>query len=123
MGTVDFEGILTKKHHYWRNLVILLAVVSVISVVWYVQDNWVTKGTPNPVESGMVTTTIMTQGYEEMCSEFPETKGELSCINVVRIGVENTGDDVNRIEKSGSEYLLYFGSQIIIIDAKTGELV
>ncbi len=30
MGTVDFEGILTKKHHYWRNMIILLVVAAVI---------------------------------------------------------------------------------------------
>ena len=37
MGSVNFESILTKKHHYWRNLIILFVVAAVIGSYLYVE--------------------------------------------------------------------------------------
>ena len=38
MNKVDYERILTKRHHYWRNLLIVLIVAIVIGSVWHVQS-------------------------------------------------------------------------------------
>ena len=39
MGNVDFEGILTEKHHYWRNLIILFVAAAIVGSYLYVQTD------------------------------------------------------------------------------------
>jgi hypothetical protein len=38
-NNVDFESIFTKKHHYWRNMILVLVAAIVIAGVWHVQEN------------------------------------------------------------------------------------
>ena len=107
-----------KKHHYWRNLLIVLLIAVVALGVWYVQTE---QGAP-------ATEPIPMPEYEDMCSEFTQMEGEISCMQAAELAMETTGEtviiDIEKENLRGKDiYTVNFGTVIIEIDANTGEVV
>jgi len=80
MNNVNFEGILIKRHHYWRNLLIVLFIAVVIASVWWIQS---LEATANP-----------------LCAEFSPVEEEITCEEAIDIALEEYPGDVYEIYKS-----------------------
>jgi len=86
MNNVDFEGILIKRHHYWRNLLIVLFIAVVIAGVWWVQ---IEQESPAPEQT-----------VNPLCAEFSPVEEEITCEEAIDIALEEYPGDVYEIYKS-----------------------
>ena len=101
--------------HYWRNIILVLFIVVIIVAgsCWYLTEQ---EG-PIPMK-----------GYEDMCSEFTQMEGEISCMHAAESAMERTGEtaiiDIEKVNLQGKNiYIVNFGTVTIEIDANTGEVV
>ena len=86
MNNVDFEGILIKRHHYWRNLLIVLFIAVVIAGVWWVQ---IEQESPAPEQT-----------VNPLCAEFSPVEEEITCEEAIDIALEEYPGEVYLIDKT-----------------------
>ena len=89
MNNINFEAIFTKKHHYWRNLLIVLFIAVVIASVWWVQ---IEQESPAPEQT-----------VNPLCAEFSPVEGGVTCEEVIELALEEYPGEVYEINKAKSQ--------------------
>ena len=89
MNNANFEGVITKKHHYWRNLVLVLAIFLMLLGVWYY---WYSgEGMQEENDSKII---------DELCSQFESNESEISCGEAALIALAEYNGEVYSISKT-----------------------
>ena len=105
MNNVNFEAIFTKKHHYWRNMVLVLVALIVIASMWYYWDEGESK----------------VSVIDELCSKFELNESEISCKEAVNIALEGYKEKFMEADNSLTESDL--DGEIQLIERKNIEML
>jgi hypothetical protein len=95
MNNINFEKIFTKKHHYWRNLLIILVAVVVISGIWYIYQGQVKSSDNTEPENDIA----------ELCKGFSASPNEISCEDAIETALNEYLGKISSIKKTTIELI------------------